>query len=1055
MWAWLTGAKAKTMTPFAPPAKREFRVFVSSTFRDLREEREYLVKHVFPQIRARCEERAVSFIEVDLRWGLTEEQTEGDGTLITCLSEVDNCHPFFIGLLGERYGWVPASFGKGLLARHPWLGRRRGRSITELEILHRLQQRRNPKASVFFYFRDPKVLKRLAGRADRADFESQTMEERTKLAALKKSIRNSGFPVRENFSSPEMLGARVLADLTAALDHHFPVKASNNALGEEMARQWAFAVQHDEAFVVRERIVKAVTAHIDRKNGPLLVEGAPGMGKSALLAHVAATQGASAANLVLAAFAAATPSASNLDSMLRHVATGLKQALNLPRDLPEDSAELRRTFGAWLGDAAWALAAESKRAPRRLIVLIDGIDQLQTEEGVPDISWVPGQLPNGVSLLLSASDEAMRAELRRRNIASLEITAWDERERNALVGLTLGRFAKSLPRDLLRFIVKAPSSANPLYLRVLLEELRRHAEFETLPALVRHYLEAKDAAGLYARILERYENDYERDRPGLVRDAMSCLAAARNGLAEHELLNILGEDGRSLPRAFWSPLYLALSGALINRGGAVSFAHQTLRDAVAHRYLKNQAARQNVHAQLAGFFGSASSPVSERRRLEELAWQLSRARDWKSLSAVLTDPSYLARVWNHSRPDLLTRLQEWASGSRRSVAELFSPVVSAPASYPVVHVGAVAQILVRGHDKKAGVALQDHLLARLRASGERHDLAVALNNRALTAADEGDHACAIAFHAEQHRLLEGEGDRFGAAMALVHQARSHIAQGGVSQAEALLDRVVSTATKADNPIVLAFTYGMQADLARQKGDLGRARTKYQDFESLSRRARHLPGIIEANIAFAEMAAAAKNFTEADARAKTAAGLAAQSGDAIYEGGGHAAAARIAAERSDPLVAAQCYDRAIAAYERAGARHVLSETLANKGSVLALAGRFDEAVSALRQAETLARETGDARSLMLALSGRGVVCLETGDNAGAYQFFFDQAGLARAQNHYQALRAALGNMTLAAARQGDGAAAIRALDEEIALCLAHGDTAAAQDLRARRQSALTS
>ncbi len=35
----------------------ELRVFISSTFRDLQEEREHLVKKIFPEIRALCRER--------------------------------------------------------------------------------------------------------------------------------------------------------------------------------------------------------------------------------------------------------------------------------------------------------------------------------------------------------------------------------------------------------------------------------------------------------------------------------------------------------------------------------------------------------------------------------------------------------------------------------------------------------------------------------------------------------------------------------------------------------------------------------------------------------------------------------------------------------------------------------------------------------------------------------------------------------------------------------------------------------------------------------------
>ena len=55
------------------PRQREIRVFISSTFRDMQEEREELVKQVFPQLRRLCENRFVTWSEVDLRWGIPEE----------------------------------------------------------------------------------------------------------------------------------------------------------------------------------------------------------------------------------------------------------------------------------------------------------------------------------------------------------------------------------------------------------------------------------------------------------------------------------------------------------------------------------------------------------------------------------------------------------------------------------------------------------------------------------------------------------------------------------------------------------------------------------------------------------------------------------------------------------------------------------------------------------------------------------------------------------------------------------------------------------------------
>ena len=58
---------------------RSIRVFVSSTVRDMQEDRDYLVKFVFPQLRKLCESRGVTWGEVDLRWGITEEEAaEGE-----------------------------------------------------------------------------------------------------------------------------------------------------------------------------------------------------------------------------------------------------------------------------------------------------------------------------------------------------------------------------------------------------------------------------------------------------------------------------------------------------------------------------------------------------------------------------------------------------------------------------------------------------------------------------------------------------------------------------------------------------------------------------------------------------------------------------------------------------------------------------------------------------------------------------------------------------------------------------------------------------------------
>ncbi len=89
-----------------PPSWNTVRVFISSTFRDMHAERDQLVKVVFPALRERLQKYRVHLIDIDLRWGVTKEQADNDQALDVCLDQIDSCRPCFIGILGERYGWV-------------------------------------------------------------------------------------------------------------------------------------------------------------------------------------------------------------------------------------------------------------------------------------------------------------------------------------------------------------------------------------------------------------------------------------------------------------------------------------------------------------------------------------------------------------------------------------------------------------------------------------------------------------------------------------------------------------------------------------------------------------------------------------------------------------------------------------------------------------------------------------------------------------------------------------------------------------------------------------
>lgn len=54
---------------------RSIRLFISSTFRDMHGERDLLLRSLLPALQARVAPYRISLHAIDLRWGITEEET--------------------------------------------------------------------------------------------------------------------------------------------------------------------------------------------------------------------------------------------------------------------------------------------------------------------------------------------------------------------------------------------------------------------------------------------------------------------------------------------------------------------------------------------------------------------------------------------------------------------------------------------------------------------------------------------------------------------------------------------------------------------------------------------------------------------------------------------------------------------------------------------------------------------------------------------------------------------------------------------------------------------
>ena len=79
---------------------KTLRVFFSSPFGGMEEEREELTRKYFPQFQHACNIRGVQFVPVDMRWGITSEAADNAQVVNICLREIDRSD-VFIGFFGQ------------------------------------------------------------------------------------------------------------------------------------------------------------------------------------------------------------------------------------------------------------------------------------------------------------------------------------------------------------------------------------------------------------------------------------------------------------------------------------------------------------------------------------------------------------------------------------------------------------------------------------------------------------------------------------------------------------------------------------------------------------------------------------------------------------------------------------------------------------------------------------------------------------------------------------------------------------------------------------------
>ena len=543
------------------------------------------------------------------------------------------------------------------------------RSRTRCKALLRARHQNWPSEAIAF-------IREIAGGSAVAN--PSYIEKEPRLDALKKMIR--GALPEDNIitastnikGSGEVDGtylahfaSQIESKLKSAIDAHISrieaiERTPNFALESERDGHRLFAEGRLKIFVGREQNLAAISRYLAAEsNLPLVVYGRSALGKTALMARAIKAAETDDGPPVIARFIGATAGSSNSRSLLTSLIEDLAEhgIVSKPDEFEDDVNK----FNGQIQDLLSSIA-------KPVIVFLDALDQLQKPHG---LNWLPRQLPEGLRLVLSvledpayATDSGLYRSLRNRLPHELfrEIEPLMPKQGHEILSALEQQAQRRLQDHQRDYIIERFKTAegSPLYLRTAFEIAKGWKSTAT-PRIGRHVL-AEDTGGIIAQFISELwlVHHHQQD---LVIGTLGFLAAAKDGLSEKELTEVLSQDvcvmraissekhgaqTDKLPPSVWVRLNRDLSPFLIEKlideQPLLQFFHRQVAQVVHVQHY--EPVKSKRHEALADYFEFRATGIDGRRKynkhsLSELPYQLHFAGKSQPLDAILESPDWM------------------------------------------------------------------------------------------------------------------------------------------------------------------------------------------------------------------------------------------------------------------------------------------------------------------------------------------------------------------------------------------------------------------------------
>ena len=395
--------------------------------------------------------------------------------------------------------------------------------------------------------------------------------------------------------------------LTNYLRSQFPAHSSevNSASGtgvqvysDYFAVQQQLIEEHAGRYVVRTEVQDKFDRFVsDHSCGYFLVYGVPGQGKTSFCSNLIREHG------FPHHLAGISGGRSDLRLIFRSLLSQLNASTQAAGSIPDSLPALSKLWEE-------ILIARGRR--ERLVVVLDGLDELP-EETIDQLPLLfPERLTSGVFIVFTARPgramDVLLDQIAANPYVRYELKAMNSGELEQMVRKEAPTFTKV---DLNQ--IESVSSGNPLYIRLLLNELQRNASFDVsdLPP---------NLEGFFRRAT-RFMQKADNKRATAI---LALLSVARRPLHLGEMQQITRIQMREV-----NNVIEVLRPFLVDLGGFYSFYHQSFLDFVVSELVLAEELR-DAHGMISEWL-TASPPGDEEYRWRFASHHLLESGNYKGL----------------------------------------------------------------------------------------------------------------------------------------------------------------------------------------------------------------------------------------------------------------------------------------------------------------------------------------------------------------------------------------------------------------------------------------